>query len=208
MAADRRSALLVIMARAPVPGQVKTRLIPMLGRIGAARVYRRLLKDTVSRLACSNAYDIKISCSPDTLHPVFRSLARNYGCGLARQPLGKLGLRMSRIISRQLKTHDSVIVVGSDLVNLNTGRVEQAFRDLDLGADLVLGKTLDGGYGLIGMKRLHSELFTGVPWSSPRVADITLNKARRLGLQVGISEGLLDIDHPQDYYRWLKRRIY
>ena len=207
MATDYSSACLVVMARAPIPGQVKTRLIPLLGRVGAARFYKHLFSETISRLAGSEIYDMRISCTPDSRHAAFQTHARNFDCKLIRQPLGDLGQRMSRIISGQLKSYDSVIVVGTDLVNLDTKRVECAFGDLQNGCDLVLGKTLDGGYGLIGMKRLYHELFRGVPWSSPRVAEVTLNKARGLGLQVGVSDGLLDIDHPRDYYRWSKKRI-
>jgi rSAM/selenodomain-associated transferase 1 len=204
MVADAASQCLVVMARAPVAGRVKTRLIPYLGRQRATRVYHHLLVDTVRRLGQSSAYSMKLSCTPDTRHPLFHRLARDNRFSLARQPAGDLGQRMLRIFSHELLQHESVIIVGTDLVNLDAGLVEQAFADLQQGADVVLARTLDGGYGLIGMNRLCGRLFLGIPWSTSRVADVTVNKARRLGLTVQLREGLCDIDEPLDYVRWKK----
>lgn len=204
MVADAKSQCLVVMARAPVAGRVKTRLIPYLGRHRAARVYRHLLVETVRRLGQSRAYQMKLSCTPDIRHPLFHRLERDKQLSLVRQPAGNLGQRMLRIFSHELVQHESVIIVGTDLVNLDPGRVEQAFADLQEGADVVLAKTLDGGYGLIGMKRFYGQLFMGIPWSTSRVADVTLNKARRLGLAARVREGLRDIDEPGDYLRWKK----
>lgn len=204
MAADVASQCLVVMARAPVAGRVKTRLIPYLGRHRAARVYRQLLVDTVRRLGQSNAYSMKLSCTPDTGHALFHRLERDNRLSLVRQPAGDLGQRMLRIFSHELLQHESVLIVGTDLVNLGPDHVERAFDDLQQGADVVLTRTLDGGYGLIGMNRLYGQLFRGIPWSTSRVADVTVNKARRLGLTVWVGDGLRDIDEPGDYVRWKK----
>ena len=194
---------LVVMAKAPQPGKVKTRLQPLLGRVGATRLYRELLSDSLSRLSGSRHYARYLSCAPDIRQAAFLYFRRHQQWHLQRQPAGDLGMRMAQIISRQLRRYDAVIVVGSDLVDLGSEQVEWGFNVLADGADLVIGTTRDGGYGMIGMTRLHAGLFRGMPWSTTRVADITLARARRKQLQTSVLTGLQDIDTPVDYRLWL-----
>ena len=207
MLSDSPTNCLVVMARVPQAGQVKTRLMPVLGRVGAMHLYTGLLTDTLDRLSQSVQYDRYLSCAPDVRHALFHRYHRHGRWKLQQQPSGDLGMRMTRIFSPLLRRYKAVLVVGSDLVNLGSDEVEWGCKALAAGADLVIGSTLDGGYGMIGMKRLHAGLFRGMPWSTPRVADITLARARRLKLQVSHLHGLQDIDTPMDYYHWRSGRL-
>ncbi len=195
--------LLVIMARAPVAGKVKTRLIPAVGKKRAAMIYMTLLDRTARELSSSGNYQIELSCSPDTTHPKFRNYRLGLRIGLHRQPTGHLGRRMYRIIATGLQNHENVIIVGSDLTNLSRHRVESAFLSLQSN-DLVLGLTEDGGYGLIGMKKSHAHVFRNMPWSSAKVARLTQERIRRSGLKLAVFEGLLDIDTLRDYRTWIR----
>ncbi|MCW8963243.1 MAG: TIGR04282 family arsenosugar biosynthesis glycosyltransferase [Gammaproteobacteria bacterium] len=197
----RPSCCLVVMAKAPVPGRVKTRLIPGLGTRRATDVYLQLLSNTVRRLTAVDGQRV-LSCDPDTGHVMFRRLGKALGWQRIPQARGDLGYRMSSIISRFQRHYDYTIVMGSDLANLNAGIVKLCLDQLIAGHDIVLGATEDGGYGLIGMSRLHAAVFRNIPWSSDRVLGVTLARCRQLHLNVSVVGGLWDVDNYQDYRRW------
>ncbi len=190
------------MAKSPVAGHVKTRLIPAMGKFRAAMVYRSLLDRTIRELSLSDHYRVVLSCSPDTTHPQFRHYLLRLRTRLWKQPTGHLGRRMYRIISLSLQNYENVIIVGSDVSNLSYRQVESAFSSLSY-SDLVLGLTKDGGYGLIGMKRAHSYLFRNMSWSTAKVARLTRERIRRSGLKLVAFEGLLDVDTLRDYRNWM-----
>ena len=190
------------MAKAPVAGQVKTRLIPALGKHQSVRIYKSLLAMTVSRIAGSDQYAHEISCSPDIQHAFFRLVSRRYQSMLRRQPRGDLGQRMSRIFNEGLKNHSSVIIIGSDLVNIDVGYIQQALAHLEQPHAVVLGTTTDGGYGLIGLSQHAPRLFQQIPWSTPQVAAITRRRARQINRVIYEIPGLQDIDTYTDYCRY------
>jgi len=198
---DRPSCCLVVMAKAPVPGRVKTRLIPGLGARRATDAYLQLLSNTLRGLTAVGEQRV-LSCDPDTGHVVFRRLGKAHGWQRIPQARGDLGYRMSSIISRFQRHFDYTIVAGSDLANLNAGIMKQCIDQLIAGHDLVLGATEDGGYGLIGMSTLHAGVFRNIPWSSERVLGVTLARCRQLHLKVAVVGGLWDVDNYQDYRRW------
>lgn len=200
---DKTKNLLVIMARAPIAGKVKTRLIPAMGKKRATLIYQILL-DTITReLSPSDHYRLILSCTPETTHPKFTSYRLNRRIGIHKQPTGCLGRRMYRIIAAGLRKYQNVIIIGSDLTNLTRQQVENAFQTLH-NNDLVLGLAQDGGYGLIGMKKNHPHIFRSMPWSSARVARLTLERIQRANLKLVTFTGLLDIDTPQDYRTWIR----
>jgi len=191
------------MARAPVAGKVKTRLIPAMGKKRAAITYQNLLDKITRELSPCDSYRLILSCTPDTTHPKFTSYRLNRRIGIHKQPTGHLGQRMYRIIAAGLRKHKNVIIVGSDLISPTCRQVENAFQALHT-SDLVLGYTQDGGYGLIGMKKNHSCIFRSIPWGSSKVARLTRERIQRAGLKLATFTGLIDIDTPQDYRTWLR----
>jgi len=193
--------LLVVMAKAPVPGQVKTRLIPYIGSQRATHVCQRLLTRTLRELS-QVQINQALSCTPNCQHAVLRKLAGQAGWWRRHQAQGDLGKRMSRIFSWGQRQSDYTIIVGSDLVNIDQHFIEQCIDRLNAGNDLVLGATEDGGYGLIGMSRLHSGIFRKIPWSTNRVLHVTLNRARQMKLKTAVINGLWDVDTYSDYRRW------
>lgn len=199
--AEQRQYCLVIMAKAPLPGRVKTRLATRLGKPYAARVYAHLLAGTLQRLGAVNGQKV-LSCAPDTNHATFRKLSHEYGWQCIPQINRELGKRMSNIIVKYQKSAEYVIITGSDLANLNDSFIEACVQQLANGHDLVLGATQDGGYGLIGMARLHAALFRNIPWSTARVLSVTLRRAGQLKLKTAIITDLLDIDTYQNYRQW------
>jgi len=194
---------LVVMAKAPVPGKVKTRLIPFVGPQRATQVYQRLLANTLRALTVNDISRV-LSCTPDTQHAMLRNLSRQYGWQRQQQPLGDLGGRMSKIISQYQRDSHYTILVGSDIANMNMSYIKQSIDNLNNGHDLVLGATEDGGYGLIAMPRLYSGLFRGIPWSTDRVLKVTLTRARQMKLKTAVIKGLWDVDTYAEYKSWIK----
>ena len=96
-----------------------------------------------------------------------------------------------------------VLIVGSDCPLLSAEIIDEAFLKLDK-SDIVLGPAEDGGYYLLGMKKMNTELFEGVSWSTEKVLNETLDKAAGLGLSVAFTPSLFDIDTEEDWTRWLK----
>lgn len=194
-------ARILVMAKAPVPGEVKTRLIPALGPEGAAALHGRLLEDIVRRLTAARVAPLELWCAPDAAAAVFGRLAAMYGCSLHAQKGRDLGERMRRAAADALTRARVVVLAGCDCPDLDAGYVEQALDAL-VSHDAVLGPAEDGGYVLLGLRRAAPELFAGLPWGTERVAAITRERMRGLGWRWAERPVLWDLDRPEDLARY------
>ena len=172
----------IVFSRAPVPGRVKTRLVPRLGAWRAARLHARL---TAHALATAQA----AGCGPVALYPD------------ARQRGADLGERMYRALKHTLRQHRAAIVIGSDCPALRPADLRRAARLLAGGCDVVLGPAEDGGYVLLGARRLSVRLFAGIDWGTPSVYAATVARLRELGYRWRALRTLWDLDRPQDLER-------
>jgi rSAM/selenodomain-associated transferase 1 len=130
------------------------------------------------------------------------------GAGATYEPqvAGDLGARMAAALGARLAAGaERVIVIGTDCPEADEFVIEQAFSALDE-TDIVLGPAADGGYYLIGMRRLHDELFVGIPWSSDETLQRSLDHAVSSGLRVHLLPELADVDTAADWRRWQQRR--
>lgn len=199
----RRPARVLVFARAPVPGTCKTRLIPALGRGGAAALHRRLLIATLETARASGC-TVELWCAPHTGHGFFASCRRIYGVRLRRQPSGDLGRRMALALGRVLREGaDRAVLVGSDCPELAPADLKRALAALGQ-ADCVLQPSTDGGYVLIGARRFERRALTGVRWSSGRELAQTRRRLARLGLAWTELAPHADLDTPADH-RWARR---
>ena len=192
-------ARLLLLTKAPDPGLVKTRLIPLLGEVAAAELYSQLLHDCLGMCANAALSPIDIWCSPSSDHPFFQQCKARYQATLHTQVSGDLGHRMSEAIRTSLEVADYVAVIGADCPTLGTADLVDAFDALDTGADVVIGPAEDGGYYLIGMRHHHASLFTDMPWSTPAVLSITEERIRRQNLRQHRLPLRKDLDTPEDY---------
>lgn len=192
----------LLFAKAPVPGQVKTRLIPLLGSRGAAALYRQLLESTVAAVADSGLAPVQCCCSPTVDHPCFTQLAIRHQLQLTPQKGGDLGARMLDSACEALARCGSVLLIGGDCPALQPWHLEQALEWLQQGADAVLGPAQDGGYVLLGLTRAMPELFRDMPWGSDRVLEMTRQRLRGLGWAWRELEQLWDVDRPEDVVRY------
>ncbi len=190
---------ILIFARSPAPGAVKTRLIPALGAEGAARLHAACVRHLLSRL--QGVGGLTLCVTPDIAHPLWHELRDLHDCGLSAQVDGDLGRRMHQAARAALAVAGRVILVGTDVPLLDRDYVLRAARALDAGADVVMGPAEDGGYVLLGLKRDHPSLFEGMPWGGGQVADRTREACARDGLALTELETLWDLDRPEDLTR-------
>jgi rSAM/selenodomain-associated transferase 1 len=191
----------IVFAKAPQPGAVKTRLIPLLGAEGAAALHAKLVKRTLETMRAASLGRVELHCSPDTDDPFFRYCAGHFGVTLQPQVEGGLGARMFFAFESALATHACVLLLGTDCPALTAHLLRQAERTLRDGADAVLVPCEDGGYALIGLRRAEPGVFDGIAWSSENVMAETRARLTALGWRWRELETLWDVDRPEDYAR-------
>ncbi len=199
---DPAEAALIIFAKAPIPGQVKTRLCPPLAPDEAATLHGTMVLDTLERSRNLLGFDRFLACAPSKQHPFFKAVGSRQGVHLLDQIPGDLGRRMHQAFSSVFDSgYRSAVVVGTDLPTVHTELFRQAMREL-AGHDVVLGPSVDGGYYLIGLNKPTPELFSDIPWSTDQVLPSTLEQAQRLGLSVQLLTQQRDLDTLTDleYY--------
>ena len=196
--------LVQIFCKLPEPGKVKTRLEPCLGKQGAADLYGELLERVVARLKpCFNTELWYASTGAVEFLTRFPRLEQK------QQVEGDLGERMLYSMSDGLARSERVVLVGSDCPQIDSGYVAQAFALLK-DHDVVLGPAEDGGYGLIGARRLLPEIFTDIIWSTDHVLSDTCRRLNEGLVNYAMLPLIWDIDRPSDidrYYELLKEEL-
>jgi uncharacterized protein len=190
---------LLVFAREPRAGRVKTRLIPALGVAGAAALYRRMLSDTVAQASGVDSADVELWCDfSDTQPQICTALAETHGFALHRQRGGDLGERMWHALTAAPPPDARpTLLIGSDCCGITSDYLLQAFEAL-AAHDGVIGPAMDGGYVLIGMNRPERRLFEAIPWSSDAVLERTRRRFDELSWRYAELPVLRDIDEPSD----------
>lgn len=196
-------ATLIVFARAPVPGRVKTRLVPLLGERGAARLHARLVEKTLATAMSAGIGKVELYCSPGIGSAYFRKIKKRVGVRLRSQGRGDLGERMYRALRR----HPGAVLIGSDCPALRPADLRAAARALQGGADAVLSPAEDGGYALIGLRRASRSLFQGVRWGSAQVLAQTRARLKRLRWRWTELRTVWDVDRPEDVARLRRSRL-
>ena len=199
----RPEAVLIVFARAPEPGRVKTRLVPLLGKNGAALFHARLVERTLKTARASGFERIDLYCSPGIEGDFFKKMRKKFDVRLRSQGRGDLGERMHRALRRNA----GAVLIGSDCPSLRPADLRAAARALHAGADAVLSPAEDGGYALIGVRRAARGLFTGIEWGSAQVLAQTRQRLRRLRWQWTELRTLWDVDRPEDVARLRRSRL-
>ena len=203
--------LLVIVAKQPIPGRVKTRLFPKLSPGAAADLYRCFLQDRIKEVSSFTGVDRAIAYTPEDAKETFVSLASD-GFKLFAQQGKHLGERLNNIFLEKLsQRYKAVSIVDSDSPDLPKSLINESFELLlSRQADIVLGPCYDGGYYLVGMRKPHPELFRNIPWSTENVLSVTLEKAKKMGLNVKLLSIWNDLDTFEDlveFYNMYKDRL-
>ena len=189
---------IVVMAKAPVAGFAKTRLIPALGADGAARLAARLLDHALQQARGAALGPVTLACAPDTTHAAFAALALQGGVWLLPQGEGDLGARMQRQFDTAFERGArSVVLIGTDAPGLTAATLRLAASALDT-ADAVFVPAADGGYALIGLRRPVPALFENMPWSTSELMACTRERLALAGALHHELPVLHDIDEPAD----------
>lgn len=190
----------MILAKAPRPGEVKTRLAPALGPEGAARLAERLLRRTIGTACASGLGVVELCASPAPEDPAWRRLSWPPELVWSEQNGGDLGGRMAAVAQRVLASGANLLLLGMDCPELEAQHLQTAAAHLS-GSDAALIPSLDGGYVLLGLRRFHPALFQAVPWSTDAVCAITRERLRTLGWSWSEQCPLADLDEPADLDR-------
>ncbi|MBU1358460.1 MAG: TIGR04282 family arsenosugar biosynthesis glycosyltransferase [Gammaproteobacteria bacterium] len=189
-----------LLAKAPIPGFAKTRLIPALGPAGAARLQRDFCRSAVQTALDARLGPVVLWCAPDAGHRFFRSLCHSRGIRCEDQPEGDLGERIDRA-SRCSAAPGPVLIAGTDCPALRPSHLREAAAALHRGVDAVFIPAEDGGYVLVGLRQPQPALFADMTWSTDRVMADTRTRARSLGLRTHELAPLWDVDVPADLDR-------
>ncbi|NUQ17170.1 MAG: glycosyltransferase [Sphingomonas sp.] len=187
---------IIIFAKAPVPGRVKTRLAPALGEDGAAALARTMLLHTIKEASLAGVGKPEICADPDPPHPDWQGLLPA-GFRTSTQGEGDLGERLARAVQRALREDAAVLLIGTDCPALDRFRLCRAAADLR-DHDAIIHPAADGGYVALGLRRYDASLFSGIAWSTSSVAKQTIERIRRLDWTLRIRETLRDVDVPED----------
>jgi rSAM/selenodomain-associated transferase 1 len=191
-----------IICKTPCPGQSKTRLSPPLRPEECADISACFIQDlsgTIARVAAAGRAAGYAVYTPAGTEAELRALLPQ-GVGLVLQGGGDLGARLDKGIRDLLAAgHAGAIIINSDSPTLPRAILDAAVAAVLSGDNAVLSPALDGGYTLIGLSRPHSHLFTDIPWSTDVVYELTLQRAREIGLPVITLDGWYDIDNSASY---------
>ncbi len=190
--------VLGVFVKAPVAGRVKTRLAADIGPVLAAELYRRLGRQVVAATIAATHRTV-VWYAPRAGGRLVRAWLDGLDVSRFHRQSGRdLGRRLHAAFARHFsRGAGRVVIIGSDCPDVDRWLIGDAFTALDR-HDMVLGPALDGGYYLIGMRAPHDALFQRIPWSTAAVLQLTLDRARQLGLNTALLPTLRDVDTAGD----------
>lgn len=191
------------MAKAPIPGFAKTRLIPVIGQHAAAILQGRLTDRAVETALAADVGPVTLWAAPDAGHDTFLAMVARKPVSLRPQPAGDLGARM---LAAAAAANGPVLVIGTDCPALAPMHLRSAAKALHDGAEVVLIPAEDGGYVLIGLRRAEPTLFERIPWGTPKVLAETRARIIARGLRLSEIPPLWDVDTEDDLAR-MEREI-
>lgn len=196
-------SVLIVFCKAPIPGQVKTRLQPSLSAEQAAAAHEHLTRMTLERAFRQPFCQVQLCCAPDSRHPFFQACAEQFPVSLTEQSGDGLGSRMHNAFIHAFGRYRHAVLMGCDCPSLTAADLQQAFTALRDGKDAVLAPTDDGGYVLVGLNAPQPALFADMRWSHDQVMAETrrrLNNAKLTWQELGRQ---WDVDRTGDWQRYL-----
>ena len=193
-------ARILVFAKAPVAGQVKTRLCPPLTAQQAALLHTRLVRHALAAACATGGTAVEQHCSPSADDVFFTDCAREFGVALRTQGHGDIGDRMAHAL-REASRECPLLLIGSDCPARGADDLRDALHALATGMDAVLGPVEDGGYSLIGLTRFDARLFEDIAWSTGQVTAQTQARFAHLDFRCMTLPTLWDVNRPADLAR-------
>ncbi|MBK9247380.1 MAG: TIGR04282 family arsenosugar biosynthesis glycosyltransferase [Ignavibacteria bacterium] len=200
---------LLVFARYPHLGKVKTRLAASIGDVNAKEFYTSCAELTYQNMySMTDEVDVTIYYSERLDEYLMKDWVDMFSesNSIIPQSGNDLGERMKNAFMQTFDRfpHQSAIIIGTDTPDITPEIILQAKHLLE-SHDVVIGPANDGGYYLLGMNTLHASLFESIDWSTPKVYEQTIQKAEKLNCNVAILEQLTDIDTVDDMQLWLQQ---
>jgi uncharacterized protein len=194
---------LLIFCKAPIAGQVKTRLQPELTALQAAAAHRQLTRLTLDRAFQRPLCAVQLYCAPDTNHSFFEQCANDYPLLLSTQRGDDLGEKMLNAFRDALSQYRHALLIGCDCPSLTVDDLQQALTGLQNGQDAVIAPAEDGGYVLIGLNTPQPVLFEDIDWGNDKVIEETRCRARHASISLHELARQWDVDTVKDWARYL-----
>jgi len=209
-AATGRAAIscrIMVFAKAPTPGRVKTRLVPALDEAAAAELHRQLAERTLRTALAAGLGEVELWCAPNAHDAFFADCAEQFGVSLRNQGEGDVGIRMARALEIALADGSPALLIGSDCPALTAEYLRDAAAACVGGNHAVFGPAEDGGYVLIGLARSPpAQLFENMAWGTATVMQETRARLARLNWRWHELATLWDVDRPEDLLRLAQLR--
>ncbi len=190
------SCCLIVFAKAPIEGRVKTRMSPVLGEEQARQLHCQLVRHLLSQIRGLPAITVELWC--DQSHPFISACAEQFAVSVHYQQGEGLGERMCHALNCALARYDSVVIVGSDCPFIDVAYLQCAFEYLRIEPGVVLGPAADGGYVLLGLNQIDKRLFEHIDWGTSEVLEQTQQRLNAIGWAAKELPVLQDIDRPED----------
>ena len=188
---------IIIMAKVPSAGKVKTRLEPHFSPEQCAALAHAFLQDAVSKAkkVCEN---VILAYSPPEEINALKKILPSQGIFVEQtgSDLGEKMLNAFRFAFEQ--NSDLAVMIGTDSPTFPADFIEQAFGFLELETDVILGGTEDGGFYLVGLRAPHEEIFENIEWSSPKTFEQVYQNVMNLNLHLREVPSWYDVDEPKD----------
>lgn len=197
---------LIVFAREPLPGRVKTRLASKIGNDAAAELYETMLRDVIETARRLTGVEVFVywACDEASLP----RLAEDFSCNTRHQGGGNLGQRMQAAFEEMFANgFQAVCIIGSDAPDLPPAYIQEACQLLaTLQTDVVFGPCKDGGYYLLGLRQAYLQLFEDIAWSTADVLEQSITAARNTGLKTALLPEWQDIDTVEDLHAFQERK--
>ena len=188
---------IIIFTKAAQAGFTKTRLIPALGKQGAANLAKKMLIHTLNQSLEAGVGPVEMCVTPPPTDSIWQEFAVLGDLEYSDQGTGDLGERLSRVTQRVIDRGESPIIIGTDCTQLTATHLKRAKESLH-NFDSILIPATDGGYVLFGLNFFHASLFESIKWSTDTVYAETTERLETLGRTIKIFPSMNDIDEPKD----------
>ncbi|MGQ9646822.1 MAG: TIGR04282 family arsenosugar biosynthesis glycosyltransferase [Thermodesulfobacteriota bacterium] len=197
---------LMVFVKAPIPGRVKTRMIPAMGEDAAAALYKKMVLYCLTEAVEADVGPVDLWCAAPTDHPFVIDCISRFPINVHSQIEGDLGQRMAHAFSEALKKTPCALLMGADCPSLSRKDIKLAKTTLAKDNDAVIVPSEDGGYVLIGLRRYARELFSEISWGTEFVLEQTRARLRHLGWNWKELPARWDVDRPEDLQRLALKR--
>ena len=188
---------IIIFTKAAQAGFTKTRLIPALGKQGAANLAKKMLIHTLNQSLEAGVGPVEMCVTPPPTDSIWQEFAVLGDLEYSDQGTGDLGERLSRVTQRVIDRGESLLIIGTDCTQLTATHLQRAKESLH-NFDSILIPATDGGYVLFGLNFFHASLFESIKWSTDTVYAETTERLETLGRTIKIFPSMNDIDEPKD----------